>query len=99
MPASAQTGSDPIRGGEYNRDCFFFEWIECNGEWYSSLGRHQKAYYIMFQSYTNTSNPDPMPSPLESILSIFIMSLGSFGSVWEGLGSTNHSFLGKIVFK
>ncbi|XP_059093541.1 transient receptor potential cation channel subfamily V member 5-like isoform X2 [Tigriopus californicus] len=55
-----------------------------------------QAYYIMFQSYTNTTNPDPMPTPMESIISIFIMSLGSFGSVWEGLGSTNHSFLGKI---
>ena len=37
-----------------------------------------------------------MPTPVESIISIFIMSLGSFGSVWEGLGSTNHSILGKV---
>lgn len=37
-----------------------------------------------------------MPTPAESIIAIFIMSLGSFGGVWEELNYTNHSLVGKV---
>ena len=33
----------------------------------------------------------------ESILAIFIMSLGGFGGVWNGLENTSHAFIGQVI--
>jgi hypothetical protein len=52
------------------------------------------AYYIIFQSYTKDTHP--MPGPAESIISVFIMSLGSFGSVWGDLDYSDHPIIGKV---
>ncbi len=54
------------------------------------------AYYIVYQSYDSDEEENPMPTPIESILKVFIMSLGSFGDIWESLDDTDHSFIGKI---
>ncbi|XP_071749408.1 transient receptor potential cation channel subfamily V member 5 isoform X2 [Lepeophtheirus salmonis] len=54
-----------------------------------------QAFYIIFQSYDSSSS-HPMPSPIESIIAIFLMSLGSFGTIWNSLISTDHTLLGKF---
>ncbi len=36
-----------------------------------------QAYYIVFQSYKNSEEPHPMPNAVESILAVFLMSLGN----------------------
>ena len=61
------------------------------------------AYYIIFQSYVPPPDPEeeevlehnPMSSPAESFLRVFIMSLGIFGDVWDSLDFTNHAVAGK----
>ena len=50
----------------------------------------------MFQSYENDEDPNPMPDAMEAILQTFMQSLGGFGDHWNGLESTNHSFIGKV---
>lgn len=60
------------------------------------------AYFIIFQSYKpedENENPNPMPNAVESVLKVFIMSLGVFGDIWDSLGDTNHSFIGKVLEK
>ena len=52
----------------------------------------------MFQSYENDEESNPMPSAMEAILQTFMQSLGGFGDHWNGLESTNHSFIGKVCF-
>ena len=38
-----------------------------------------------------------MPSAVESIIGIFIMSLGNFGDYWDGLEDTGHEFAGQVL--
>ena len=39
-----------------------------------------------------------MPNSVESILAVFLMSLGDVGFIWEGVENTNHEMIGKINF-
>ena len=39
-----------------------------------------------------------MPNSVESILAVFLMSLGDVGFIWEGVVNTNHEIIGKINF-
>ena len=39
-----------------------------------------------------------MPNAVESILAVFLMSLGDVGFIWEGVEETNHEIIGKIHF-
>ena len=39
-----------------------------------------------------------MPNSVESILAVFLMSLGDVGFIWEGVENTNHEMIGKIHF-
>ena len=39
-----------------------------------------------------------MPNSVESILAVFLMSLGDVGFIWEGVSNTNHEIIGKIHF-
>ena len=39
-----------------------------------------------------------MPNSVESILAVFLMSLGDVGFIWEGVSNTNHEIIGKINF-
>merc|ERR1719219_223124 len=63
-----------------------------------------QSYYVIYQSYDPTPRPafdyeifdNPMPTPVESFLRVFIMSLGIFGDVWYSLEDTRHSFAGKV---
>ena len=40
----------------------------------------------------------PMPNSVESILAVFLMSLGDVGFIWEGVENTSHEIIGKIQF-
>ena len=40
----------------------------------------------------------PMPNSVESVLAVFLMSLGDVGFIWEGVSNTNHEIIGKINF-
>ena len=39
-----------------------------------------------------------MPNSVESILAVFLMSLGDVGFIWEGVENTSHEIIGKIQF-
>ncbi len=52
------------------------------------------AYYIIFQSYIGKQHP--MPTQMESIITVFLMSLGNFGNVWGETDTTNHPLIAKI---
>ena len=58
-----------------------------------------QGYYVLFQSYdTSSEDPHPMPNAVESILAVFLMSLGDVGFIWDGVSNTNHELIGKIHF-
>ena len=56
-----------------------------------------QSYYIIFQSYDEDAEDDnPMSTPVESFLQVFIMSLGNFGDNWDALEATKHQLIGEI---
>lgn len=65
-----------------------------------------QAYYIIFLSFDNPSSSDggdesesnPVPSPMESIVAMFLMSLTNFGDYYGTMERTNHELEGKILF-
>jgi hypothetical protein len=58
-----------------------------------------QAYYIIFQSYhpADAESRHPMVTPLESVIAIFIMSLGAFGGIWNGSSETHHPMAGQLL--
>ena len=56
------------------------------------------GFYIAFQSFESDDDDNPMPTMSESTLQVFIMSLGGFGNIWNGLDNTNHAFIGQVNF-
>ncbi|XP_061510330.1 transient receptor potential cation channel subfamily V member 5 [Anopheles gambiae] len=59
-----------------------------------------QAYYIVFLSYKpdEEGDPNPMPSPIESIVAMFLMSLTNFGDYYGALENTDHEMCAKILF-
>lgn len=64
-----------------------------------------QAYYIIFLSFDNPTTPgvddtesNPVPSPMESIVAMFLMSLTNFGDYFGTMERTNHEMEGKILF-
>lgn len=64
-----------------------------------------QAYYIIFISFDGSPEKpgddpqaNPVPSPMESIVAMFLMSLGSFGDYYGAMDTTNHATEGKILF-
>ena len=53
---------------------------------------------INLQNITVADDAHPMPNSVESILAVFLMSLGDVGFIWEGVANTNHEIIGKINF-
>lgn len=62
-----------------------------------------QAYYILFLTYDNSDveegqEPElnPISSPMESFISMFLMSLGNFGDYYGGMEFTNHEIEAKV---
>ncbi|XP_017893600.1 transient receptor potential cation channel subfamily V member 5 isoform X2 [Ceratina calcarata] len=65
-----------------------------------------QAYYIIFLSFDNPNTPEgvddsvsnPMPSPVESIMAMFLMSMTNFGDYYGAFERTEHEMEGKFMF-
>lgn len=62
------------------------------------------AYYIIFLSFDNPNTPEgvddsmsnPMPSPIESIMAMFLMSMTNFGDYYGAFERTQHEIEAKV---
>ncbi|XP_012525905.1 transient receptor potential cation channel subfamily V member 5 isoform X4 [Monomorium pharaonis] len=65
-----------------------------------------QAYYIIFLSFDNPNTPEgvddsmtnPMPSPMESVMAMFLMSMTNFGDYFGAFERTEHEFEAKLLF-
>ncbi|XP_034187627.1 transient receptor potential cation channel subfamily V member nanchung [Osmia lignaria lignaria] len=65
-----------------------------------------QAYYIIFLSFDNPNTPEgvddsisnPMPSPIESIMAMFLMSMTNFGDYYGAFERTQHEMEAKFMF-
>ncbi|XP_015521251.2 transient receptor potential cation channel subfamily V member 5 isoform X1 [Neodiprion pinetum] len=59
-----------------------------------------QAYYIIFLSFNkNGTEPDnPVPSPMESIMAMFLMSMTNFGDYYGAFENTHHKTEAKCLF-
>ncbi|KPJ13765.1 Transient receptor potential cation channel subfamily V member 5 [Papilio machaon] len=65
-----------------------------------------QAYYVIFLSFDNPNTPEgvddsvsnPMPSPMESIMAMFLMSLTSFSDYYSAFEHTDHEIEAKFLF-
>ncbi|XP_034948098.1 transient receptor potential cation channel subfamily V member 5 [Chelonus insularis] len=65
-----------------------------------------QAYYIIYLSFDDPQTPEgvddtvsnPMPSPMESIMAMFLMSLTTFGDYYATFEKTDHEILAKCLF-
>ena len=55
-----------------------------------------QAYYVIFSGFESDEDDNPLETPVESFIQMFIMSLGEFGDLWDTFDSTKHSALGSI---
>jgi hypothetical protein len=63
------------------------------------------AYYVIFLSFDNPLTPEgvddsvsnPMPSPTESVLAMFLMSLTNFGDYYGAFERTEHEVEAKVM--
>ncbi|XP_032513421.2 transient receptor potential cation channel subfamily V member 5 [Danaus plexippus] len=65
-----------------------------------------QAYYVIFLSFDNPNTPEgvddsvsnPMPSPMESVMAMFLMSLTSFSDYYGAFEQTDHEIAAKLLF-
>ncbi|XP_050521894.1 transient receptor potential cation channel subfamily V member 5 isoform X2 [Daktulosphaira vitifoliae] len=65
-----------------------------------------QAYYVIFLSFDNPLTPgnvddiveNPMPSPIESIMAMFLMSVNAFAEYYEAFDKTSHTLVAKFCF-
>lgn len=65
-----------------------------------------QSYFIIFLSFDNPATPEgiddsetnPVPSAMESIVAMFLMSLTNFGDYYGTMERTNHEMEAKILF-
>ncbi|XP_022906014.2 transient receptor potential cation channel subfamily V member 5 [Onthophagus taurus] len=65
-----------------------------------------QAYYIIFLSFDNPLTPEdvddsatnPMSTPMESIMAMFLMSLTNFGDYYTAFSRTEHEYVAKLLF-
>ncbi|KRT81461.1 ion channel, partial [Oryctes borbonicus] len=63
-----------------------------------------QAYYIIFLSFDNPLTPEdvddsatnPMATPMESIMAMFLMSLTNFGDYYSAFSKTKHEYVAKV---
>lgn len=76
-------------------------WIVCD-----ITGDSLLTYYVIFLSFDNPNTPEgvddsvsnPMPSPMESIMAMFLMSLTSFSDYYTAFEHTDHEIEAKLLF-
>lgn len=62
------------------------------------------AYYIIFLSFDNPLTPEdvddsatnPMSTPIESIMAMFLMSMTNFGDYYGAFERTEHEYEAKV---
>ncbi|KAL7635754.1 UNVERIFIED_CONTAM: hypothetical protein RMT77_013571 [Armadillidium vulgare] len=62
-----------------------------------------QAYYVLFNSHRviptkSQCSSNPVSTPVESVMTMFIMSLGNFGDLYSAIECTEHEVTGKIMF-
>ncbi|CAL4146029.1 unnamed protein product, partial [Meganyctiphanes norvegica] len=59
-----------------------------------------QAYYVIFTSFNKSEScqTNQMPNAAESVLMMFIVSLGNFGDLYSALECTDHEITGKVMF-
>ncbi|KAG5878666.1 hypothetical protein JTB14_015599 [Gonioctena quinquepunctata] len=65
-----------------------------------------QAFYIIFLSFDNPLTPEevddsatnPMSTPIESIMAMFLMSMTNFGDYYDAFSRTEHEYEAKILF-
>ena len=62
-----------------------------------------QAYYIIFLTFDSSDEEEeelnPISSPMESFISMFLMSLGNFGDYYGGMEFTDHEIGAKVSKK
>ena len=74
---------------------------------YYSYYKFILAYYVIFLSFDNPNTPEgvddsisnPMPSPMESIMAMFLMSLTSFSDYFGAFERTDHEIAAKVTLQ
>lgn len=64
------------------------------------------AYYVIFLSYDNPLTPEgiddsvlnPMPTPTESIMAMFLMSVNTFTDYYTAFDKTSHTLVAKVRY-
>ena len=56
-----------------------------------------QAYFLVFMSYENEEETNPMETAMDSVLQMFIMTLGAFGDIWDEIPFTRHKAIGDYV--
>lgn len=64
-----------------------------------------QAYYIIFLSFDNPLTPEgvddsmsnPMQTPVESVMAMFLMSMTNFGDYFAAFERTEHEFIAKVL--
>jgi hypothetical protein len=62
------------------------------------------AYYVIFLSYDNPLTPEgiddsvlnPMPTPTESVMAMFLMSVNTFTDYYTAFDKTSHTLVAKV---
>ena len=57
------------------------------------------AYYIVFLTHPPNREhaENPMPTPVDSVMMMFLMSLNNFGSTYEAFARTEHETVAKVL--
>jgi len=57
-----------------------------------------QAFFIIFRSYKKPKTPNPLGSPAESVIAMFMMSLSSFDSTFDSFQYTDHEGMAWVFF-
>ena len=49
--------------------------------------------------HTTSTAENPMASPIDSVMAMFLMSLYNFGNTYEAFGRTDHETVAKVIWR
>lgn len=57
-----------------------------------------QAYFVIFLSFKKNDPPtdNPLGTPAESVVAMFMVSLSSFDNMYESFKHTDHEFVAKV---